>query len=202
MLNFERGEILASLSQVANVIVGTVAMLGERLDSEWLPDMSHTTRAGIVHDRVMAELMRQFDGRTDIEVKESNGLIFLVIQGIRFRVHCTKNPDCHISINRTLQTRQWNSGRRPIPGLPDPNEHYHIVFVIDQTWSKVRKLIVGSYEGPCPVSKREIDLAPLVDEIALVGAHGTSQDAMIPTLKLKPQEEQLLLGEVSDENSA
>ena len=202
MMNFEQDEVMTSLSQVANVIVSSVAVLGEKLDSEWLSDIAHATRASIVHDRVMAELARQFDGHPDIQVHESNVLAFLTVKGIRFRAHCTKDLDCRISINRTVQTRQWNSGKRPVPGLPDPNEHYHIVYVPDETWSKVRKLIVGSYEGPRPVVKREIDLASLVETIYFVGVSAAPQDAVIPTLKLKPQEEQLLLEDMNDEDSA
>jgi hypothetical protein len=200
-MNFETTETMDALHELVRVLSSTVEMLGVGLAPDWLLDMQHATRASIVHDRVMAELARQFEYHPVISVYNSRGLSYVTIHGNRFRVHCTKDHAGRISINRTTQTRNWNSGQPVIPGLPDPNEHYHIVYLPDDTWTTVSRLLVGVYNGTHPVEVREIDLlASAAVPMKAQAAHWV--DESIPTLKIKDRGVQQPLESNDNEETA
>jgi hypothetical protein len=177
----------AAVARIVPLIPWAIERLQSDIDPLRFIDLRPGRRAGIVHDWIMAEAKRRFDGSDDVTVVDSNGLHHFVIPGALLRVKMARRRRFRIATNDTVQTRRWVH-QLPLGPDIDPRSHLHLVYCPDATWTAVERCGIGLYHGNelVPGSWLELDASASTESGPLID-HLMVDQGKLPQLKLKPQ---------------
>lgn len=188
-MRIDTPEHMELFQQIFPLVPQALRRLQSDVDPGTFRVMAEGTRATMIHNIVMTEAEEMFDEGSIISTGKSRGLRHFVLPDVLVRLHRSGDPSFRISTNRTRQSKRWDAVPRnlTINGVPDPNIHFHLVYVPDITWAKVDHCAVGLYRGNDAIELVEIDVdgwyrgeAAQIDEMR--------PGRVTTRLTLKPQE--------------